>query len=112
MIVCVPVVSDGRLAHSWGRARRVALMEVQDGAVTGWKEHDVRWDESHDAGPEGAHHARVATFVRDHDVNVVAAHHMGGGMQHMLEKLGVRVVLGVGGDAREAAVTAAGRGVG
>lgn len=112
MIVCVPVAPDGRLAHSWGRARRVALAEVDGGAVTAWTEHDVRWDESHDAGTEGAHHARVATFVRDHDVTVVVAHHMGDGMQHMLEKLGVRVILEVDGDAREAAVTAAGRGVG
>lgn len=108
MRVCIPVTGDGDVAHSWGRAPRVALADVQDGSLLAWEEIDVAWDKLHDETTEGGHHARVARFLRDHRVEVVAAGHMGEPMVHTLERLGIAVHLGIAGDARQAAVVAAG----
>jgi len=106
-VVCIPVTADGRVGPSWGRAPRVAVAEVDAGAVVAWSEHDVRWDELHDDGTEGGHHARVARFLIDHGVQVVAADHVGPPMVRMLASIGLGVLLGAGGDARAAAIEAA-----
>ena len=53
MVVCVPVTDDGMIDPRWGRAARVAIADVQAGAVASWREFDVRWDEKHDLGTEG-----------------------------------------------------------
>ncbi len=108
MIVCVPVTPDGQIDGSWGRAPRVAVAKVEGGQITAWDEHPVAWDALHDVGTEGGHHARVATFLRDHGVEVVVAQHMGPPMAQMLGKLKILARLGEQGDAR-AAVLAAGR---
>jgi len=107
VVVCVPVRSDGQIHPRWGRAARVVIVDVGDGAVAGWREFDVAWDDLHDVGTEGAHHARVASFLREHGVQVVVAHHMGPGMVTMLGRMGLTVRLGAGGDARQAALAAA-----
>ena len=108
MRVCVPVTSDGQVGHSWGRAARVAVADVMDGSLVAWNEIDVSWDRLHDETTEGGHHARVARFLRDHQVEAVAAGHMGEPMVHTLERLRIAVHLGVAGDARQAAIVAAG----
>ena len=97
-----PLVGGG-----WGRAERVAIATVDDGAVTALVEHDVRWDLAHDEGTEGSHHARVVRFLREHGVQVVATGHMGPPMARMLGTMGIRAVVDVTGDPREAALTAA-----
>lgn len=106
MIVCVPVGSDGGVDPRWGRAARVALATVTGSAITDWQELTVSWDSLHDAGGEGAHHARVARFLREHDVNAVVAHHMGDGMRRMLKTMGVTVHLGAAGEAQPAVLSA------
>jgi predicted Fe-Mo cluster-binding NifX family protein len=103
MIVCVPVTSDGLLDHSWGRAHRVAVARVGPDGIEDWREHEVAWDELHDSGSEGSHHARVARFLLEHQVEAVAARRMGPAMQNMLQKLGLNVRLGASGSAREVA---------
>lgn len=108
MIVCVALTADGRAGQGWGRAPRVAVADVIDGQVRSWQEYVVGWDAAHDSGTEGAHHARVVTFLREHEVERVAAGHMGPGMVRTLERLGVEVRLGAAGDPRAAAVAAAG----
>ena len=107
MIACLPVTGAGQIDPRWGRANRVAVADVREGAVHEWREHDVRWGELHDAGTEGSHHARVARFLQEQHVEVVIAHHMGEGMHHMLQKMGLTVRLGAAGDARAAAIAAA-----
>ena len=89
-----------------GRAPVVAVATVADGQVTGWTEHQVGWDALHGQGSEGSHHARIVRFVRENEVNVVVAAHLGPPMHHTLTKLGCKVVLGLAGDARAAAVAA------
>lgn len=107
MHIAVPVTTDGAVDHSWGRAPRVAVADVQDGAVVGWQEFDVEWDRLHDVGTEGGHHARVARFLQENGVTRVAVDHMGPGMTEMLRRMGIFVVLGASGDARQVAVDAA-----
>ena len=104
--VCVPVAVDGTIDPRWGRADRVALAEIDAGQIVSWAEIEVSWGTLHDQGAEGAHHARVVTFLREHRVQTVVASHMGEGMRHTLAKMGLRVQLGITGDAR-AAVRAA-----
>ncbi len=109
MILCVPVTSDGHVGHSWGRADRVAVAEVANGAIGRWEEIDVGWDRLHDEGTEGGHHARVARFLAEHRVERVVAGHMGPPMRHMLERMGIDALLGPEGDARSAVLGAATR---
>ena len=103
MRVCVPVTADGQVDPRWGRADHVAVAEVAGGEIGGWREFAVGWGALHDQGTEGAHHARVARFLRDNGVQVIAVHHVGPGMQRMLGSMAVRVVTGLSGDARSAA---------
>lgn len=105
--VCVPMTPTGEVHPRWGRADRVAIADVVDGEVRAWEQHDVGWDAAHDTGTEGAHHARIASFLREHGVEAVAVDHVGAGMQRMLATMGVRVVTGLSGDAHTAARTAA-----
>jgi predicted Fe-Mo cluster-binding NifX family protein len=107
MILCIPVTPDGLTAPGWGRARRVAKVSASDGEITDWQEFNVGWDALHDEGTEGAHHARVARFLIDHNVEVVVAEHMGEGMTRMLTTMGIRTALGAHGDARTAVLAAA-----
>lgn len=106
MKIAVPITPDGQLDPRWGRAARVAVADILDGEVRGWTEHDVGWDVAHDEGAEGAHHARIARFLREHGVEAIAVQHVGAGMHRMLPSMHVRIVDGLSGDAREAAVAA------
>jgi predicted Fe-Mo cluster-binding NifX family protein len=103
MRVCVPITADGQVDPRWGRAERVALAEVTQGEIRGWQEFTVGWGTLHDQGTEGAHHARVARFLRENQVQAIAVHHVGPGMQRMLDSMSVRIVTGLGGNARSAA---------
>jgi predicted Fe-Mo cluster-binding NifX family protein len=107
MIACVPVTPTGEIDPRWGRAGRVAIADVRDGALERWQEVEVGWDVAHDMGPEGDHHARVARFLQEQGVQVVVAHHMGEPMRHMLDAMGLHVRLGVSGDARAAVLATA-----
>ena len=103
MRVCVPITADGLVDPRWGRADRVAVADVAAGEIRDWQEFTVAWGKLHDQGTEGAHHARVARFLRDHQVQAIAADHIGPGMQRMLSSMAMRIVTGLGGDARSAA---------
>ena len=107
MRVCVPVTEDGQVDPRWGRAEAVAVAEVSDGAITSWQQHQVGWGSQHDQGTEGSHHARIARFLRDNQIEAIAVNHVGDGMVRMLGTMGIRIVGGLGGDARAAAQAAA-----
>ena len=107
MVICLAVADDGCIDPRWGRAQRVVIATVEAGAITRWEEFDVSWNTLHDTGPEGTHHARVARFLREHQVDTVLAHHMGEGMARMLQKMGVTVRLGIVGNARQTVTSAA-----
>ncbi len=107
MIVCTTLAPDGGVGGGLGRAARVAVAAVAEGDVASWQEYDVDWDRLHDEGTEGAHHARIVRFLREHEVDVVVAAGIGPGMQRTLGSMGVRAVTGVRGDARQAVLGAA-----
>lgn len=107
MRVCIPVAEDGAVDPRWGRARRVVVTVVDQGALSDWVVHEVGWDVSHDASGEGRHHASVARFLREQRVEMVVANHMGPGMVNMLDRLGIAVRLGAAGSATEAVLAAA-----
>ena len=88
MIVAIPVTEDGGVGRRWGKAERVAVAAVDDGAVTAW---------------EGSHHARVVRFLREHGVTHVVVDHMGAGMVRMMATMGIPVSAPRSADAREAA---------
>ncbi len=102
MVLCVPVTIEGLIDPRWGRADRVAVVEATTEGISGWREFDVGWSDLHDAAGEGAHHARIARFLTDHHVEAILASHMGPGMQHMVERMGMAVHLGAVGEARGA----------
>jgi predicted Fe-Mo cluster-binding NifX family protein len=102
MVVAVAVTPEGTVGGGWGRASRVALASVEDGAISAWQEVEVGWDRLHDEGGEGTHHARIARFLIDHHVQRVICGHMGPGMQRMLARMGIDAVVGESGPARQA----------
>ena len=104
MIICIPVTEDGFVDPRWGRAERVGVAEVRGDRIENWQEFDVGWDSLHDSGSEGGHHARIARFLREHNVEAVVANHMGPPMEQMLGKMRIEVRLGAAGSAREAAL--------
>jgi predicted Fe-Mo cluster-binding NifX family protein len=100
-IVCIPVMENGQVEPSWGRAPRVALATVENHAVEKWEEMDVHWDSLHDQDGEGQHHARIAKFLMEHHVTDVAASHMGPGMERMLGAMRLNTALGIEGNAHQ-----------
>lgn len=106
MFLAVPVGPGDVIGPSFGKATRVAVARVEDGAITAWDAFDVGWDVAHDSGTHGAHHARIVSFLRSHAVECVIARHVGPPMQRTLASMGVRLVLGAEGDARAAVLAA------
>lgn len=103
MKVCLPITPDGAIDPRWGRAERVAVATVANGQFRDWREFEVGWGTLHDQGSEGAHHARVAKFLRDNGIDAVGVEHVGPGMRRMLDTMGIRIITDVTGDARDAA---------
>ncbi len=91
MRIAMPVTEDDQVAHGWGRAERLALVDAARGEITAWTQVHVGWDELHDAGTEGSHHARIVRFCRDEGITDVIVSHMGAGMVRTLTKLGLRL---------------------
>jgi predicted Fe-Mo cluster-binding NifX family protein len=108
MVVCVPVTEEGWIDPRWGRARRLAIAQVEAGTITRWEELDVGWGDARNTGSERAHHARVARFIKEHHVETVLVDHMGDDMLRILARMGVTVHLGASGDARQAVKLIAG----
>ncbi len=108
MIACVPVLADGTVDPRWGRADRLAVVEVEDGAIRSWEEFQEDWSTRHDEGSSARHHARVARFLLDHHVQAVVAHHVGEGMVRQLGVMKIALHLEAEGDARTAVLHALG----
>ena len=106
MIVCAPVTTEGVIDPRWGRADRVAVAEVVNDEIVSWQEVEVSWSRLHDEGTPGSHHARVVTFLREHQIKAVVANHMGDGMVRTLDAMSLPVHLGAVGDARAAVLDA------
>ena len=113
MYVATPVTADGRSAPAWGKAHWVGVAQVVDGAVVSWRIDEVAWDDSHDSGTHGSHHARIVRFLKDERIDAVVVDHMGEGMVRVMNTMGIPILTATPGDARAsilAAVAAASRG--
>ncbi len=106
VIVCAPVTPDGKIDPRWGKADWLAVANVADGAVTSWELVEVSWSRLHDEGSSARHHARVARFLLDHQIEAVIADHVGDGMVRMLSTMKIQLLTGAQGDARSAVLTA------
>jgi predicted Fe-Mo cluster-binding NifX family protein len=102
MIVCAPVTEEGMIDPRWGKADWVAVADVVNGDIDTWQVVEVSWSRLHDEGTPGSHHARVATFLREHQVEAVVANHIGPGMVKMLDAMDLPVHLGAAGNAKAA----------
>ena len=106
MILMTPVTEDGQSEARFGRAHWVAVAEVVDTQITSWQVHEVAWDVLHDSGTHGSHHARVITFLNDHQVEAVVAAEMGPGMARMLDSAKLVVLPARPGDAKASVLAA------
>ena len=106
MIVCVPVTGDGQVDPRWGRADWVAIADVTDGEIARWDVVEVSWSRLHDEGTAAQHHARIARFLRQNDIQAVVAHHVGEGMVRMMNVMKLPLYLDAHGDARAAVLVA------
>ena len=106
MIVAAPIqkdeTSNPTIDPRWGRANWIALAEVSGGKIVGWNEKEVLWDKLHDEGTDGAHHARIAKFIKENQVEMIVVDHMGDGMVRMLKTMEIPVIFGASGSARAA----------
>ena len=109
MIVATPVNALGESAAAWGRAHWVAVAEVIDDTVSSWQVHEVAWDELHDAGTHGSHHARIVRFLKDNEIQAVVVDHMGAGMQQVMAKMGIPLLPATPGDAQASVLAAVAR---
>ncbi|MCF2707302.1 hypothetical protein I6E29_08520 [Arcanobacterium haemolyticum] len=101
MIIAIPVTPDGTVDLKWGKARTVAIAEVEGEDIIEWTEHEVKWDEHHDATTEGAHHAAIVTFLRENEVEAVILNHCGAPMLNTMTKMGLIIATDAEGDAKD-----------
>ena len=106
MIVATPVTEDGQSAAAWGRAHWIGVADVVDGEARAWRVHEVAWDQSHDEGTHGSHHARIVRFLREHGIEAVVVDHMGPGMVQVMATMRIPVLPAIAGDARESILAA------
>ncbi len=107
MRLATSVDQGGNSARAWGKARLVAVADVTDGAIADWHVHAVGWDELYGTGAHGSHHARIAAFLREHDIDMVVAPHVGDGMLRMLTTMGISLGSATPGDAQTSVLQAA-----
>ncbi|HEY3339956.1 MAG TPA: NifB/NifX family molybdenum-iron cluster-binding protein [Propionicimonas sp.] len=106
MIVATPVTEDGRSAEAWGRAHWIGVADVSGGAVSSWDVHEVGWDESHDEGTHGSHHAMIVRFLKERAIEAVVVDHMGEGMVRVMETMQIPLLPASPGDAQASILTA------
>ncbi|MCL5101992.1 MAG: hypothetical protein M1544_01380 [Candidatus Marsarchaeota archaeon] len=94
-IIMATIDDEGSLTGV-GRAPKVAIIKESNGKVESIEEIDVKWGESHEREQEGLHHASIAKFIKEHNVNEVVAAGAGPNMQGMLGRLKVVLRFGSG----------------
>ena len=100
MKIATPVDAAVKSAPAWGRAHWVAVADVTEGVITDWQVHEVSWDDLHDAGTHGSHHARIVTFLKDQQIQAIVVDHVGEGMQRMLATMSIPMLPASPGDAK------------
>lgn len=111
MRIAVAVLPNGMVNAHFGRASKMALADVENGAITKWEEIDAPFAEMHGdhhhhhgAGhqPSPTHQSTIKNFLVEQNVNVVLVHHAGPGLQKVKDDTDIEIVAGAQGNAREA----------
>ncbi|MGV8848822.1 MAG: NifB/NifX family molybdenum-iron cluster-binding protein [Propionibacteriaceae bacterium] len=100
MKIATPVDTAGHSAPAWGRAHWVAVADIADAAIAGWQVYEVSWDDLHDAGTHGSHHARIVTFLKEQQIEAIVVDHVGEGMQRLLATMSIPMLQATPGDAK------------
>lgn len=79
-------IHDGAASSCRGR-------RITNGVIRDWRQITVDWMSSMVIPPRGPHHARVARFLRDNNVDAIAVDRIGPGMQRMLDWIGILRVI-------------------
>lgn len=74
--------------------------------MTQWQVHEVSWDDLHDSGTHGSHHARIVTFLKEHGIQAIVVDHVGEGMQRMLATMTIPTLPATPGDAKHSVLLA------
>ena len=106
MKIATPVDASEKSAAAWGRAHWVAVADVKDGAIADWQVYEVSWDDLHDSGTHGSHHARVVSFLNEHKIQAIVVDHVGEGMQRMLTTMKIPMLQAMPGDAKHSVLLA------
>lgn len=106
MKIATPVDTAGHFAHAWGHAHWIAVADVTEGAITDWEVHEVDWDDLHDAGTHGSHHARIVTFLKEQQIQAIVVDHVGEGMRRILATMSIPMLPATPGDAKESVLSA------
>lgn len=106
MIIAVPVTPQELVDPRWGKAHDVVIAHVDGEEIVSWEHHEVCWDDLHDQGEHGAHHARIVRFLREQRVEAVVINHCGPPMMNTMQKMGLVIVVDAQGEAREVVVKA------
>ena len=108
MIIAVNIEGD-LVGGGLGRSANMAVADVQAGQIVNWTETAVGWDALHDdpTSNHGAHHARIAKFMKDNQVDAIVSGHIGPPMAHTLGLMEIHMFVGAEGPARQAVLMAA-----
>ncbi|MGC8547392.1 MAG: hypothetical protein ACP5MC_00105 [Candidatus Micrarchaeia archaeon] len=95
MIIVAAIDYDGLLTGI-GRAPKVAIAKASNGAITSVEEKEVKWGEAHEKEQEGLHHSNLAKFFISNKATDIVAAGAGPDMQHMIERLGIKLHIASG----------------
>lgn len=96
MAILATLLAEKTVGGGFGKADRVAVAQATGDGSFRVEEIDVGWREKHDQHADGLHHAMIAKFLQDKDVDTVVTGHMGEGMVRMLASMKIRVILAEG----------------
>ncbi len=106
MRIATPVDANGQTGSHWGRSHWVAVSEVVDGSIESWDVIEVGWDTSRQSGSHAQHHANVARFLKEHQIEAMVVMMVGGGMRKMMDTMGIRELRASEGDAKASVLAA------
>ena len=118
MIVAVAVLPNGMINAHFGSANKVALVTIENKEVIKWEEvpvpfaktHGEDHDHDHDDhdhhhhhhhhGPE--HNRGIKKFLVENKVDLILLDHEGPSIRKIKQDIELKVVIGAGGNAKEA----------
>lgn len=106
MKIATPVLPNGMVNAHFGRAKRIAIADVENGQITEWKEIDVPFAEEHDHHNghhhdhgnhdhhhhHHGHHESMKNFMIENGVDIVLVEHAGPGMVRVFNDTDIKLI--------------------